>query len=37
MTITRVGPLSCAKVVGFLDIVIGLIAGGFFSLWMAGG
>ena len=32
MTITRVGPLSCAKVAGLLYVVIGLIAGGLFSL-----
>jgi hypothetical protein len=38
MTITRVGPLSCAKVAGLLYVVIGLIAGGLFSLVaMAGG
>jgi hypothetical protein len=32
MTITRVGPLSVAKIAGLLGVVIGLIAGGFFSL-----
>ena len=38
MTITRVGPLSCAKVAGLMYVVIGLIAGGLFSLVaMAGG
>ena len=38
MTITRVSPLSCAKVAGLLYVVIGLIAGGLFSLFaMAGG
>jgi hypothetical protein len=38
MTITRVGPLSCAKVAGLLYVVIGLIAGGLVSLVsMAGG
>jgi hypothetical protein len=32
MTITRVGPLSLAKIAGLLGVVIGLIAGGLFSL-----
>ena len=32
MTITRVGPLSVAKIAGLLGVVIGLIAGGVFSL-----
>jgi hypothetical protein len=32
MTITRVGPLSLAKVAGLLYVVIGLIAGGLISL-----
>jgi hypothetical protein len=37
MTITRVGPLSLAKVAGLLYVVIGLIAGAFFSLVAMGG
>jgi len=37
MTITRVGPLSCAKVAGLLYVVIGLIAGALFSLVAMGG
>ena len=38
MTITRVGPLSVAKVAGILYVVIGLVAGCFVSLVaMAGG
>jgi hypothetical protein len=38
MVITRVGPLSCAKVAGLLYVVIGLIVGAMFSLIaMAGG
>jgi len=37
MTITRVGPLSVAKVAGLLYVVIGLIAGGLFSLIAIGG
>ena len=38
MTITRVGPLSVAKVAGILYVVIGLIAGCVLSLAaMAGG
>ena len=32
MTITRVGPLSVAKIAGLLGIVIGLVAGALFSL-----
>lgn len=32
MTITRVGPLSVAKIAGLLGIVIGVIAGAVFSL-----
>jgi hypothetical protein len=32
MVITRVGPLSCAKIAGMLYAVIGLIAGGLFSV-----
>jgi len=37
MTITRVGPLSVAKVAGLLYVVIGLIAGGFVSLFSLAG
>ena len=38
MIIKRVGPVSCAKVSGFLYAVIGLIVGGVLSLVaMAGG
>jgi hypothetical protein len=37
MTITRVGPLSVAKIAGLLGIVIGLIAGALFSLVAMGG
>ena len=37
MTITRVGPLSVAKIAGLLGVVIGLIAGGFFSLFSLAG
>ena len=37
MTITRVGPLSLAKVAGLLYVVIGLIAGALFSLVAMGG
>ena len=37
MTITRVGPLSVAKIAGLLGIVIGLIAGAFFSLFALAG
>jgi len=32
MVIRRVGPLSCAKIVGTLNAVIGLIIGGIVSL-----
>ena len=32
MVIRRVGPLSCAKIGGTLNAVMGLIAGGMFSL-----
>ena len=37
MTITRVGPLSVAKIAGILGVVIGLIMGGFFSLFSLAG
>jgi hypothetical protein len=37
MTITRVGPLSVAKIAGLLGVVIGLVAGGFFSLFSMAG
>ena len=37
MTITRVGPLSAAKVAGLLYVVIGLIAGAFVSLFALAG
>ena len=37
MTITRVGPLSVAKIAGLLGIVIGLIGGAFFSLFALAG
>ena len=37
MTITRVGPLSVAKIAGLLGVVIGLIMGGFFSLFSLAG
>ena len=38
MTITRVGPLSCAKVAGLLYVIVGLVFGAFVSLAsMAGG
>ncbi len=38
MVITRVGPLSCAKVAGTLYVVLGLIFGGIFSIVaLAGG
>jgi hypothetical protein len=37
MTITRVGPLSVAKIAGLLGVVIGLIAGGFVSLFSLAG
>jgi hypothetical protein len=32
MTITRVGPLSCAKIAGILYVIIGLVFGAFVSL-----
>jgi hypothetical protein len=32
MTITRVGPLSCAKIAGLLYVILGLIFGAFISL-----
>jgi hypothetical protein len=32
MVIKRVGPLSCAKIVGTLYIFVGLVMGGIFSL-----
>ena len=32
MVIKRVGPLSCAKVVGILYVFVGLVLGGIFSL-----
>jgi len=37
MTITRVGPLSAAKVAGLLYVVIGLVAGAFVSLFAIAG
>ena len=38
MVITRVGPVSCAKIVGTLYAIIGLLIGGVFSLVaLAGG
>ena len=37
MTITRVGPLSAAKVAGLLYVVIGLVAGAFVSLFALAG
>jgi hypothetical protein len=37
MVITRVGPVSCAKVAGMLYAVLGLIFGGMFSLVALGG
>jgi hypothetical protein len=37
MTITRVGPLSAAKVAGLLYVVIGLVAGAFVSLFAMAG
>jgi hypothetical protein len=36
MTITRVGPMSLAKVAGLLYVLIGLIAGAFVSLMAMG-
>ncbi len=32
MVIKRVGPVSCAKVVGLLYVVVGLVLGGIFSI-----
>jgi hypothetical protein len=38
MVITRVGPMSCAKIAGTLYVIIGIIVGGAFSMIaMAGG
>ena len=37
MTITRVGPLSIAKIAGLLGVVIGLIFGAFVSLFALAG
>jgi hypothetical protein len=37
MVINRVGPLSCAKVVGLLYAILGLVTGAVFSLVSAGG
>jgi len=37
MTITRVGPLSIAKIAGLLGVVIGLIFGAFVSLFSLAG
>jgi hypothetical protein len=37
MTITRVGPLSVAKIAGLLGVVIGLLAGALFSLFSMAG
>jgi len=37
MTITRVGPLSAAKVAGLLYVVIGLVAGALVSLFSIAG
>jgi hypothetical protein len=37
MVITRVNPLSAAKVAGLLYVVVGLIAGALFSLVAMGG
>ncbi|HKA63929.1 MAG TPA: hypothetical protein VKH83_15950 [Methylomirabilota bacterium] len=33
MIVNRVGPLSCAKVVGLLYVILGLIMGAFVSLF----
>ncbi len=35
MVVNRVGPLSCAKVVGLLYVILGLIMGAFVSLFAA--
>ena len=38
MVIKRVGPVSCAKIVGVLYVILGLVFGGMFSLMsLAGG
>lgn len=37
MVITRVGPLSVAKVAGLLYVVLGLLAGGLLSLFAMAG
>lgn len=37
MTITRVGPLSCAKIAGLLYAAMGLLAGALISLMAAAG
>jgi hypothetical protein len=37
MTITRVGPLSVAKIAGLLGVVVGLIGGAFVSLFSLAG
>jgi len=38
MVIKRIGPLSCAKIVGLLYVIVGLVVGAFFSLAaLAGG
>ena len=37
MTISRVGPLSVAKIAGLLGVVIGLIFGAFISLFSMAG
>jgi hypothetical protein len=33
MVVNRVGPLSCAKIVGLLYVILGLIMGGIVSLF----
>jgi len=35
MVVNRVGPLSCAKIVGLLYVILGLIMGAFVSLFAA--
>ena len=35
MIVNRVGPLSCAKIVGLLYVILGLIMGGAVSLFTA--
>ena len=37
MVINRIGPLSCAKMVGTLYVFVGLVIGGVFSLFAVGG